>query len=502
MKKRPAVLAALLGVALLVATWIVLKGAARHPLGSARLTTKEYFVAKACPNMTGAVTSPDARRVACILGADIEGPQRVAVDGVAQKEYEGMRYPSSLSFSPNGQRVGYWAKRAGKRLVVIDGVEGEEYEYVNYLTWSPDGRRVAYNAGRPLLKCFVVVDGAPVGPYLDVDSGPVFSPDSKRVAYVATRGRPFIVVDGREGQTYAPVDSSDVAFSPDGQRIAYVVGGGAYKHQRLVVVERVEGLEKPDKAEVVEGEVCHDIKRLVFSADSRRVAYWAEFERRRTWVVVVDGVRGKPYQVTRGQCCDLLFSPDSRRVAYVAQGPDKSVVVVDGVEGKPYDDVDFGLAFSPDSKRVAYPANRGRKHFLVDGNAESSEYDDVKVAGIFSPDGKRTAYAASFGGKWHAVVDGVPGKAYEELCGGPVFRPNSKDVAFFCGGPVFSPDSKRFAFLAKRAGKWVVVVAGVESNKEFDAYVGNGELVFDGPDLLRTLAQRGDQIFRVEVKIN
>lgn len=75
---------------------------------------------------------------------------------------------------------------------------------------SPDGRRIAYSV--KVSKWFgllgttwsVVVDGKEGKQYDRIGTGtPIFSPDSKRVAYGAQVGdKWFVVVDGREGQQY------------------------------------------------------------------------------------------------------------------------------------------------------------------------------------------------------------------------------------------------------------------------------------------------------------
>jgi hypothetical protein len=92
------------------------------------------------------------------------------VDGEEGKEYgEDMIWidPSlpNLRFSPDSKCLAYWAGRGGKWLVVVDGVEGKEYDGIG-------------------------------GP-------PLFSPSSSRVAYWAWRGnKTFVVVDRVEGKKY------------------------------------------------------------------------------------------------------------------------------------------------------------------------------------------------------------------------------------------------------------------------------------------------------------
>jgi Tol biopolymer transport system component len=175
----------------------------------------------------GLIFSSDARRLAYFAGRG--GKQFVVVDGVEGREYGGIcKY--SLAFSPDSMRVGYAAKcgakpdgdymqiaanaitevfdtqygathtaeRGVKIRVVIDGVEGNEYEGISEedIIFSPDSRRVAYCANRNA-KWFVVVDGVENTGYDGVHGRPVFSPDSKHFAYVAQCGKKVqVVVDG------------------------------------------------------------------------------------------------------------------------------------------------------------------------------------------------------------------------------------------------------------------------------------------------------------------
>ncbi|MFA4016990.1 MAG: hypothetical protein RUDDFDWM_002102, partial [Candidatus Fervidibacterota bacterium] len=99
------------------------------------------------------------------------------------------------------KRFAYKAMRGKKRLVVVDGEEGKEYDVVWDLIFSPDSKRLAYVASRGN-KLLVVVDGEEGKEYDEV-WGLIFSPDSKHLAYRARRGNKwFVVVDGEEGKEY------------------------------------------------------------------------------------------------------------------------------------------------------------------------------------------------------------------------------------------------------------------------------------------------------------
>jgi hypothetical protein len=77
-----------------------------------------------------------------------------------------------------------------------------------------------------------VVNGTE-GKQYDGVSGLIFSPDGKRMAYVATLGKKMLaVVDGTEGNQYDGI--SGLVFSPDGTQVAYVASLGS---KQLAVVD-------------------------------------------------------------------------------------------------------------------------------------------------------------------------------------------------------------------------------------------------------------------------
>lgn len=65
-----------------------------------------------------------------------------------------------------------------------------------------------------------------------------------------------------------------------------------------------------------------------------------------------------------------------------------------------------------------------------------------------------------------------------------------------------SPDSKRIAYVALIDNKWFVVLNGKEGRR-YDGIVGigGGRLIFDSPESLHYLAQKGRSIYLVEEKI-
>lgn len=330
--------------------------------------------------------SPDGSRLVykATCGKLGESKQLVVVDGVKTKEYESIPDRQAL-FSPDGKHVAFVATRAGPGdscCVVVDGAESRWYEGVSCLpVFSLRGNRWGYTAASDK-QTFLVLDGkeSAVPANQKVIGGLAFSPDGQRVAYIASdlpQGC-FAMVDGKKGATYGYIKG--LAFSPDGKRLAYF-GSGQDDLWRLVVdgVERVE---------------CSPTSwRVHFSPDSRKVAFVSktrDYDER----VVLDGSWQAEFDNIYED--SLVFSPDSKRLAYAAhQGvPGRSYVVVDGVAGRGYEEVG-SVRFSPNSQHLAYIARKDRefKAAVLDGK-EAEPYPYVTCI-AFSPDGLRFACCAS-----------------------------------------------------------------------------------------------------------
>jgi hypothetical protein len=79
------------------------------------------------------------------------------IDGVGQGPYEGIGNGTPL-FSDDRKHYAYRAGRAGKTVVVADGVQSQEYDDIVGPTFAPHAQRLAY-AGRRDDKWHIVVDG-------------------------------------------------------------------------------------------------------------------------------------------------------------------------------------------------------------------------------------------------------------------------------------------------------------------------------------------------------
>jgi len=419
MRSRPvALLAALPLVA--AACWQV---SAAETNGRLRLVTTETCLAKLhTGNIAGHprfVASPDNRHEAHPI-APFGKPMVVALDGQAYGPGCQGIYDSTLTFSPDSRRLAFVAgapQKGAQRSVVLDGVEGKQYDDVAMpLTFSPDSKRFAYLARKGKV-WLAVVDGVEMKEY-EQAAGPIaFDGEGKRFAYSAkAKGKWCIVADGQEGDGY------DLAVSPvlssDGTHLAFAVKSGAR---------------------------CF---------------------------AVVDGESQKEYEDLA--TFSLTFSPDGKHLCYIAKRGESWFVVADGVEGTGYDAASYPK-YSPDSTRLAYYGVRGGKVMVVADGVEGKQYDQAAWL-TFSPDSRRLAYVAILGEKKSVVVDGAAGPEYETVM-----------------APTFSPDSRRLAYLAGTKDKLAVVVDGAET-KCYDGIFWNTRPVFDGPDRLHVLVRLGPDL--------
>ena len=344
----------------------------------------------------------------------------------------------SRVISSDEKHIAYTVKTNDGEVVMVDGVAGKTYTSIprvvlteagikQQIKFSPDGRRVAYVAGRG--KNFLVVVDGKEGPEYDRISvgAPRFSADSRRVAYFAERGgKTFAVVDGIESKPFDYGSSDAPIFSPDSRRVIYMAHHGKQTH---VVIDGVE---------VVEPEYVGDPR---FSKSGKRMTY--VLARKDQWWVVTDAKEGKPY---RGLGNNIEFSDDEKHVLYRATTPKGQMIVVDGVETEPRPVIEENsYGFSPDGRRVAYIGWEFRdEQYVVVDNKKGKTYEDVNKP-IFSPDSRHVIYEAWRAGKAIVVTDGVEGEAFDEV--NDYFR--------------FSPDGKRIVYLANRGGRQFLVVDGM-----------------------------------------
>ena len=301
------------------------------------------------------------------------------------------------------------------------------------IRFSPDSKRVAYVANRDK-QCFIVVGDVEGKPYEFIKvGGIIFSDDSKRVAYVARRDeKEIVVVDGVEGKPFDYISDLSSLFSSGGKPVSYVSYIGVRRSgpgQRNVLV--VNG------AEVLE----EDYINSSYPKDPGNPPAYV-IKRGEKWHVMLNGKLGPPYDQIGN---NIIFSGDKKHMLYRASRGRHDFIVLDGVEGKERGSItENSYAFGPDGK-PAYVMLDRRGRWVVIGEAENGPYDYVLGEMKFSEAGKRTAFVAERDRTRFVVIDGIEGPKFDDI---------TLDIRF-------NADGKRYSYAGKRGGKQYTVIDGV-----------------------------------------
>jgi len=360
---------------------------------------------------------------------------------------------TNLAISPDGKKLAAIAHGEVFAASAKDGGQAQRITETaaaeSDVAWSPDSRRLAYVADRGRTSQVIEYDFAtqkerPLTDATDFDAAPVYSPDGKMLAYFHGTRQLRVIALGGAGQARdtlvydGPLDSNGgirAAWSPDSKWLAF--GVTDRKSFRNAWVVPATGGEARQISFLANGNAA-DL--IAWSPDGK-------------YVVFDSGQRSEPSKVVR---IDLLpntpkYREDAFRDLFKATPPgapapksdpkDKTPAAKPAAsegEAKAEDDTKDAAAAAPKGKipvvRIVFEGIRERASFIPLGGSADEP--------IISPDGKTLVYRARLGDQQNLFSYSLDELAKEppapqQLTGG---RRAKRDYAF-------SADSKQLYYL-------------------------------------------------------
>ncbi|MDT4968287.1 MAG: eukaryotic-like serine/threonine-protein kinase [Acidobacteriota bacterium] len=433
------------------------------------------------------------------------------------------------AWSPDGQRIAYYSKQRGGIWIVptLGGASRQLTDFGSIPKWSHDGTMIAFQSdanpdlgsgsvGSSTIWIVPAQGGAPkqvtkVGKPLGGHVGPTWSPNGRRIAFVAlnfsTQQIWSVSVNGddlRQMTNDAMGKGGYPIYSPDDRGLYFAAGPIVW--MMPISPENGETTGKPVKVTDMGDSI---ITNLTISANGKRVAYGAFTLTSNIWSVPVSPRTGEaigsPQPITNQTSTrnnQPAFSPDGQKIAFMewlrGGGADIWVADADGKNPVQVTTNTKNLVpnWFPDGDQIAFVSNRDnhwsiwatslqsrREHLLFDIGR------DIQYARL-SPDGKQIVFNLADGGitnLWTVPVAGGQSKQLtfdQELAGFPCWSPDGKSIVYQMkrgddtylmivpsnGGEsvqltfghgrswpyTFSPDGDKIVFAGERDGVWNV----------------------------------------------
>lgn len=414
--------------------------------------------------------------IAC-RGSERAGPvaTRVASDSLG-------RLPGPGSLSPDGTRLAYAQTVAGQSAIFVANADGSDPVQLTHgvwdsgPVWSPDGRWIAYHAESPSFDVLVVPadGGAPrpltSGPATEIPRG--WLPDGSGVVFsrsgAGDDATMVVPLDGGPPRRLAPAMPGDqhAALSPDGSRVAWDVHRGG-TDATIWVQDLPDGAPRQLTTENYETAV----PQFMWSPDGRSLVYMSRRTGTRD-IYTVDVATGESRQLTTDIRDDYSprWSPDGRWIAFLSdRGGQTDVWVVSAAGGsarRVTNDpaVEALTDWSADGTAIYFlrtqaetelqlvPTDSGPPRTLLTWSEHAIGDGDV------SPDGGTVLFTSNRSGTpdiWSVPTSG----------GEPVVFAGSPLNDF---GPEFSPDGSQVLFFSNRGGGtnlWVMPATGGEARQ-------------------------------------
>jgi Tol biopolymer transport system component len=207
--------------------------------------------------------------------------RRVLVEGITLREREeALNQPSSLSWSPDGDRLAYAADTPDGTAIFVADLAGGATRITEPTlkgidpAWAPDGRTIVFVSETSTTLHVVAPDGSnehELAALKDIVLWPDWSPDGASIAVSAANGEQLDVytvsADGSvvTDVSHDPSDEFSPSWSPDGNRLAWARAPADESARAYVVVSDRGGTR------VVELRTPADLAPPVWSPDGTRL---------------------------------------------------------------------------------------------------------------------------------------------------------------------------------------------------------------------------------------
>lgn len=297
----------------------------------------------------------------------------------------------------------------------------------------------------------------------------VWSPDGKRIAYIATETQLQTYLVDPQGKnsrrlTGTPTDNEyNAAWSPDGLYLAFIGEGDGV---RDVYLADAEGNDPRNLTAGVGG-----FRSLVWSPDSRYLALESQAFANRE-IYVLDIKTGSLINVTAAPGNDVQpsWSPDSKQIAFLSSRNSGSfgnmrydlyIMNRDGAKVRRYThqslaDTAWQANWSADGRRIIFGSwswAGGADIFMIDvpyGLARNITRDSARDGSpVWSPDGQQIAFESRRTGNWEIYLISADGWKRRQLTDGMV---DSRR-------PVWSPNGDRLVYTSNPDHNWDLYIA-------------------------------------------